>query len=51
MVYTIKEKFQIISKQIDEVGKNSVNYIAVADPHVDEYLRKNENGELRIFDA
>ena len=51
MAYTIKEKFEIISKEIDKVGKNAVNYIAVADPHVDEYLRKDENGELRVFES
>ena len=51
MAYTIKEKFDIINEHINEVGKESVNYIAVADPHVDEYLRKDENGELRAFEA
>ena len=51
MAYTIKEKFDIINEHINEVGKESVNYIAVADPHVDEYLRRDENGELRAFEA
>lgn len=51
MSYTIKEKFEIISNEINKVGENAVNYIAVADPHVDEYLRKNEKGELRVFEA
>lgn len=51
MAYTIKEKFDIISKNIDEIGATSVNYIVVADTHVDEYLRKNEAGELKIYEA
>ena len=35
MSYTIKEKFEIIDKQINETGKNSLNYVFVADPHID----------------
>ncbi|MBE6727845.1 MAG: hypothetical protein E7562_04265 [Ruminococcaceae bacterium] len=51
MSYTIKEKFDIIDKQINDVGKRSLNYVFLADPHVDEYLKKDENKELRIYEA
>ena len=51
MDYTIKERFDSIDEQINNVGKNSVNYLVFADSHVDEYLRKNEEGELRVFEA
>ncbi len=51
MAYTIKEKFEIINKEINEKGNDSVNYVFVADPHIDEYLRKDENGEPRVFEA
>lgn len=50
MAYTIKEKFEIINKEINEKGSESVNYVFVADPHIDEYLRKDEDGELRNFE-
>ncbi len=51
MDYTVKEKFDLISKEINQKGKNAVNYLVFADSHVDEYLRKNENGELKIYEA
>ena len=51
MSYTIKEKFEIINGQINKVGKDSVNYLVFADSHVDEYLRKTEAGELRVYEA
>lgn len=51
MTYTIKEKFDIISKKINENGNDSVNYLVFADCHVDEYLRKDENGELKVYEA
>lgn len=51
MPYTIKEKFDIISERLKESDESNVNYIFLADPHVDEYLRKNEAGELRIYEA
>lgn len=50
-MYTIKEKFEIIGEKINEVGKNAVNYLFFADSHVDEYLRKDENGALTVFEA
>ena len=51
MAFTIKEKFDIVDTQINELGKNSVNYLFFADSHVDEYLRKDENGALTVFEA
>ena len=51
MAFTIKEKFEIINKKINEIGKNSVNYLFFADSHVDEYLRRDENGTLTVFEA
>ena len=51
MSYTIKEKFDLIGKEIDKNGKNSVNYLVFADCHMDEYLRKAEDGSLTTFEA
>ena len=51
MSYTIKEKFDIIDKKINAVGVEALNFVFLADPHIDEYLRKDENGELRIYEA
>lgn len=51
MAFTIEEKFDIINKKINKLGKNSVNYLFFADSHVDEYLRKDENGALTVFEA
>lgn len=51
MSYTIKEKFALIDNEINQKGKNSVNYLVFADSHVDEYLRKDENGELKIYES
>ena len=51
MSYTIKEKFALIDKEINQKGKNSVNYLVFADSHVDEYLRKDENGELKVYES
>ena len=50
-MYSVKEKFDIISEKINEQGKNSVNYLFFADSHVDEYLRKDENGDLTVYEA
>ena len=50
MAYTIREKFDIIDKKINEVGKDSVNYLFFADSHVDEYLRCDENGRRTLFE-
>ncbi len=51
MAYKIKEKFDLIGKEINENGKNSVNYLVFADCHIDEYLRKAEDGSLTVFEA
>lgn len=51
MEYTIKEKFDLISKEINEKGTNAVNYLVFADCHIDEYLRKAEDGSLTTFEA
>lgn len=51
MSYTIKEKFDLIGEELNVKGKNYVNYLVFADSHVDEYLRKNENGELKVYEA
>lgn len=51
MSYTIKEKFDLIGKEINENGKNSVNYLVFADCHIDEYLRKAEDGSLTVYEA
>lgn len=51
MEYTIKQRFQIINKEINEKGKDSLNYLVFADSHVDEYLRKDENGELKVYES
>ena len=50
-MYSVKEKFDIISEKINEQGKNSVNYLFFADSHVAEYLRKDENGDLTVYEA
>ena len=49
MSYTIKEKFDIINEKINN-RKDAVNYLFFADSHVDEYLRKDENGALTVFE-
>lgn len=51
MAYSIKEKFDLIGKQLNQIDENSVNYILFADSHVDEYLRKDENGALTVYEA
>ena len=51
MSYTIQQKFDIIDKKITELGNNSVNYLFFTDSHVDEYLRKDENGALTVFES
>lgn len=51
MKYTIRGKFDLISNKINDIGEKSVNYIFLADTHVDEYLRKDEAGELKIYEA
>ena len=50
MSYTVKEKFDIINGKINEVGENSVNYIFMTDSHVDEYLRRDEDGKLTVYE-
>lgn len=50
MSYTIREKFDLIDGKINELGKDSVNYIFLADTHIDEYLLKDENGELTLYE-
>lgn len=50
MVYTIKERFDLINEKINNAGKNSVNYLVFADCHVDEYLKRDQNGELKVYE-
>lgn len=51
MAYTVKEKFDIINGEITKRGSDSVNYLFFTDCHIDEYLRKDENGKLTIYEA
>lgn len=50
MNYTVMERFDEINGQINRVGSDAVNYVFCADIHADEYLRKNSNGELKVFE-
>ena len=50
MNYTVRERFDEINGQINRVGSDAVNYVFCADNHADEYLRKNSNGELKVFE-
>ena len=50
MNYTVRERFDEINGQINRVGSDAVNYVFCADIHADEYLRKNSNGELKVFE-
>ena len=51
MSYSVKEKFEVIGEKLNNADKKAVNYLFFADSHVDEYLRKNEAGELRVYEA
>lgn len=46
----IEQRFEEISKKTDALPKTQVNYIFVTDTHADEYLLKDENGKLTVFE-
>lgn len=48
---TVKERLAEIGKEIESRGNDTVNYIFSADFHIDEYLRKDSNGELTVYES
>ncbi len=50
MAHTIRERFAQIGGQLRTVGAGAVSYVFFADAHLDEYLRKDAAGALRVYE-
>lgn len=50
MENAIRERFAQIGDQLRAVGTGAVSYVFFADAHLDEYLRRDDAGRLRVYE-